>query len=357
MACLSIPLPSYHPCPDFRLRSILLPTDFSAASDRAARLAGGLASHFRSKLQVVHAVWQRDYEWDEAVAHMGASEASGLRRSQEFVATHGLDAVGAEVVVMPGSPTEVVQTIAAEANADLLVLGTNGLPWPTRLLFGTYSEQMYRNARSPVLTVGPYVRPAKCSGDFKSILFAFNPESETILPQLASGAPGKPVVGLLGQNTGRAGDSAPNGFGPNEPTAGSLETPLQYAIALTRAFDARLTIGCVVPKPRGVRGEEFYRVQSRLKAEKLTQLLGLLENVQPALAHPLEIVVESGHISEGTIRIAMRCNADLIVKGVRPSEPQSGGYTYPISVNAPCPVLTVGKGGALKKAPLQWQGA
>lgn len=311
MACLSVPFPNRDAGPDFRLRSILLPTDFSDASDRAARVARGLATHFHSKLHVVHAVWQRDYEWDEAVACMGASETSGLKRSQEFVAAHGLDTVGPEVIVMPGSPTEVVQTIAAEQSVDLLVLGTNGLPWPAKLLFGTYSEQIYRNARSPVLTVGPYVRSAKCKGDFKSIVFAINPESEMM------------------------------------PRA------LQYAVALTRAFDARLTIGCVLPRSFGANGEELYRVQSRLKAEKRAQLFELLEQMQLALPHPPEIAVETGHISEGIIKIALRSNADLIVKGVRPPEPHpTGGYTYPISVNAPCPVLTVGN-VAPKKPPMR----
>ena len=313
MACLSLPFPDHDAGSDFQLRSILLPTDFSDASDRAARVAHGLATYFHSRLHVVHAVWQRDYEWDEAVACMGAGEASGLKRSEEFVAAHGLNDVGPEVIVMPGSPAEVVQTIAAEKSVDLLVLGTNGLPWPANLLFGTYSEQIYRNARSPVLTVGPHVRSAKCKADFKSIVFAMNPESE-----------------MSGQ-------------------------AFRYAIDLARAFDARLTIACVLPRSFGANGEELHRVQSRLKAEKRAQLLQVLEPMQAALPHPPEIAVETGHISEGVIKIALRANADLIVKGVRPTEPSStGGHTYPISVNAPCPVLTVGN-LTPKKPPMGWQ--
>jgi nucleotide-binding universal stress UspA family protein len=303
MACLSLPLLYPEAVPEFRFRSILLPTDFGGASDRAARVAHGLATRFRSRLHVVHALWQRDYEWDEAVACMGAGEASGLKRSEEFVLAHGLDAATPEVIVMPGSPTEVVQTIAAEKNVDLLVLGTDGLPWPAKLVFGTYSEQIYRNARSPVLTVGPYVRPAKCRGEFQSIVFAINLESEFTV------------------------------------------SALQYAVALTRAFDARLTVACVLPKSFGANGEELYRVQDRLQSEKRAELLRLFEEIQLPLPHAPEIVVETGHISEGIIKIAMRSNADLIVKGVRPPEPHAtGGYTYPISVNAPCPVLTVGVG-------------
>jgi nucleotide-binding universal stress UspA family protein len=202
---------------------------------------------------------------------------------------------------MPGSPIEVVQTIAAEKKADLLVLGTNGLPWSTRLLFGTYSEQIYRNARCPVLTVGPHVRPERCSGDFKSIVCAINPESE------------------------------------------ATAEALRYAIALTRACDARLTVACVLPRTYGANGEELYPVQDRLEEEKRAQLRELLDGIQPVLPHRPEIIVETGHISEGMIKIARRRKADLIVKGIRPPKPHStNGHTFPLSVNAPCPVLTVG---------------
>ena len=319
MACLSLPLPNYGASPEFRLRSILLPTDFSDASDRAARVARGVATRFQSKLHVVHAVWQRDYEWDEAVYRMGAGEASGLKRSDEFVAEHGLSALSPEVIVMPGSPSEVVQTIAAEKNTDLLVLGTNGLPWPAKLLFGTYSEQIYRNARSPVLTVGPLVRPAKCRGECKSMVLAIHPESET--------------------------------------TANALQNSLQYAIAMARAFDARLTIACVVPRSYGANGEELYRVRDRVKAEKSAQVLQLLDEIQPGLPQSPEIVVGVGHFSEEIIKIALRGNADLIIKGMRvPEHHPPGGHTYPISVNAPCPVLTVGN-GAQKRPPMRWPGS
>ena len=301
MACLSLPVPGREAGPEFQLKSILLPTDFSDASDRAARVARGLAQHFRSQLHVVHAVWQRDYEWDEAVYHTGASEACGLKRSEEFVAAHTLNALSPEVIVMPGSPIEVVQAIAAEKKVDLLVLGTNGLPWSSRLLFGTYSEQIYRNARCPVLTVGPHVRPARGSGNFKSIVCAINSEWET--------------------------------------TAEAL----RYAIALTRACDARLSVACVLPRCFGANGEELYPLQDRREEEKRAQLGAVLDTIQPALPHRPEIIVETGHVSEGIIKIAARRKADLIVKGIRPPKPDSAnGHTFPISVNAPCPVLTVG---------------
>ena len=259
---------------EFHLNSILLPTDFSDASDRAAYLARGLAHHFHAKLFMAHAVWQKNYEWDEALYQIGPNEDLGIKLTEDFVANHELDVLPHEIVVMSGSPADVVQKIAEENNIDLIVLGTNGLKGPAKLLFGTYSEQIYRNTSCPVITVGPHVNPAQCTGKFQSIVFAMNPES-----------------------------------------------------------------ACILPESHGAHGETLYR----LEEEKHAQILRMLTEHQPALPHRPEIIVETGHISEEIIKIAVGCGADLIVKGLRPWDAHSPqGHTYPISVNAHCPVLTVG---------------
>jgi nucleotide-binding universal stress UspA family protein len=294
MASVCLPVSKPEASSEFQLKSILLPTDFSGASDRAAQLARALAARFRSKLFLVHAVWQRDFEWEEALYHTGGDELCGEKRSQEFVASNQLDALPHEVIVMPGSPVEVVQAIAEEKNIDLIVLGTKGLRWPAKLLFGTDSEQIYRSARCSVLTVGPHVGPAKCNGEIRTIVCAVNTEAE--------------------------------------PTANALHS----AVMMARACDACLTVACILPE-RGARGPELYR----LEEEKRAELLRLLEG-EAATPHPPEIIVGTGHISDEIIKIAAGCAADLIVKGIRPPEPHPAkGHTYPISVNAHCPVLTV----------------
>lgn len=282
---------------EFHLSSILLPTDFSDASDRAAYLARGLAKFFQAKLFMVHAVWQKDYRWDEKLFQLAPAEDLGRKLTEAFALNHELDALPHEIIVGSGSPAEVIQKIAAENPIDLIVLGTNGLRGPAKLLFGTYSEQIYRNMTCPVLTVGPHVSPAKCTGNFRHIVFAINPES--------------PV------------------------TAGAL----RYAITLARACGAHLTVANVLPESHGLHGEALYR----LEEERRAQISRMLTENQLALPHEPEIVVGTGHISEEIIKIAVGRGADLIVKGIRPANaPGSQGRTYPISVNAHCPVLTVG---------------
>ena len=300
MACVCLPVPDRKISSDFQLQSILLPTDFSEASDRAADVARGLAHQFRSTLRVVHAVWQKEYEWDEAVYHTGASESCGVKRSEEFMAAHELLCLPHDSIVLPGSPAEVVQTVVAENDIDLVVLGTHGVPWSSKFLFGANSEQIYRNASCPVLTIGPRVRAEKCNGVFKSIVFALNPESD------------------------------------------SMVSALDYALELTLACDARLTVACIMPRFYGANGKVRYELEDRWEQQQRAQILRLLDAMQFVLPQPPEVVVRTGHISEAIIQLAADRNADLIVKGRRPPLPHPAtGYANPISVNAPCPVLTV----------------
>ncbi len=300
MACVCLPVPDRKISSEFQLKSILLPTDFSEASDRAADLARGLARQFRSTLHVVHAVWQKEYEWDEAVYHTGTDESCGLKRSQEFVAAHALDALPHESTVLPGSPAEVIQLVVAEKQIDLVVLGTHGVPWSSKFLFGANSERIYREARCPVLAVGPRVRAEKCSGDFKSIIFAMDPESD------------------------------------------SMVLALDYALELALACEARLTVACMMQRCYGANGKVRYELEERWEQQQRAQILRLLDEMQFALPHPPDVVVKTGQVSQGIIQLAADRSADLIVKGRRPPLPHPAtGYANPISVNAPCPVLTV----------------
>ena len=300
MACVCLPVPDRRISSEFQLKSILLPTDFSKASDRAACVARDLAQQFRSTLHVVHAVWQKEYEWDEAVYHTGTSESCGLKRSEEFIAANKLLRLPHDSIVLPGLPAEVVQSAVAEDDVDLVVLGTHGVPWSSRFLFGANSEQIYRNASCPVLTVGPRVRAEKCKGEFKSILFALNPESDSVV------------------------------------------SALDYALELTLACEARLSVACIMPRCYGANGKVRYELEDRWEQQQRAQILRLLDDMHFLLPQAPEVVVRTGHISEAIIQLAADRNADLIVKGRRPPLPHpAAGYSNPISVNAPCPVLTV----------------
>jgi nucleotide-binding universal stress UspA family protein len=55
------------------------------------------------------------------------------------------------VTVRAGKPAEVVRAVAEEVDAGLLVVGTEGLSGPGRLVLGSVAEDLVRTAPRPVL--------------------------------------------------------------------------------------------------------------------------------------------------------------------------------------------------------------
>jgi nucleotide-binding universal stress UspA family protein len=60
------------------------------------------------------------------------------------------------VVLRHGTPWTEIATVAREAKADLVVMGTHGRRGVARMLLGSVAERVVRTAPCPVLTVhGP----------------------------------------------------------------------------------------------------------------------------------------------------------------------------------------------------------
>jgi nucleotide-binding universal stress UspA family protein len=136
------------------LRTILHPTDFSACSDSAFHAACSLARAYGAELVLVHVA---------APAPEGAdAETSLLPHSDEvkdaiWNKLSALRGANANVVVSQhirnGEPTDEILRLAAEINADMIVIGTHGRTGLGRLLMGSVAEEVIRKAVCPVLTV------------------------------------------------------------------------------------------------------------------------------------------------------------------------------------------------------------
>ena len=61
-----------------------------------------------------------------------------------------------QLVLRQGMPFEEVNSVAAEVDADLIILGTHGRRGLSRALLGSVAESVIRTATRPVLTIhGP----------------------------------------------------------------------------------------------------------------------------------------------------------------------------------------------------------
>jgi len=138
------------------LPTILHPTDFSAPSDYAFRLACSLARDHRSRLIVLHVVATLGPElvtFGEATSQL-EPEAYRARLWADLRAIRPSDPASAvEYQLAEGDPAVEIVRVAAEAPASLVVMGTHGRTGLDRLLMGSVAEQVMRTAPCPVLTV------------------------------------------------------------------------------------------------------------------------------------------------------------------------------------------------------------
>ena len=139
---------------------ILVPIDFSPASDAALQYARALADKFGSSLQLLHVIEEPTVSSD-FVADGFAPGTDGIREallaqaraslSRLVNATdraHGL----VRVDVVMGAPASAIVDYARATGAHLIVMGTHGRTGLAHLLMGSVAEHVVRTAPCAVLT-------------------------------------------------------------------------------------------------------------------------------------------------------------------------------------------------------------
>lgn len=142
------------------INTILVPTDFSEASEAALAYGKGLAEAFGSSLHVVHVV-------EDLLAHAWPAEnyvasMPGLREEIEHESSERLKAVltdeerrhyRAVVSLLSGNPFLEIIRYAKTHKISLIVMGTHGRGPIAHMLLGSVAEKVVRKSPCPVLTV------------------------------------------------------------------------------------------------------------------------------------------------------------------------------------------------------------
>jgi nucleotide-binding universal stress UspA family protein len=121
---------------------ILLATDGSACSMRAAASAAAIAARSSQPVTVVSVVSSPDVDRDRAAANVDAA-AAVLRAA-------GVDVTGCTV---EGKAHDAILATGRDVHADLIIVGRRGLGAFERLLLGSTSERVAGFADCPVLIV------------------------------------------------------------------------------------------------------------------------------------------------------------------------------------------------------------
>jgi nucleotide-binding universal stress UspA family protein len=301
---------SLDPLLQVQLKSILVATDFSQASEKALNYAVAIARKYDSKVYLVNVV--------SALAVATAS-ADVMVRSSEFAAAEieavkerlkkggTLDGITFETLVPEGDIWEELEKVIKSEQIDLLVIGTHSRTGITKLALGSTAELIFRKATCPVITVGHHcLDEARVDlTNERRILF------------------------------------------PTDFSEQSLR-PLPYALWLARRRRARL----VVLSPASTHHHALAHsadVAKNLQTDATAECIDRMRSLIPASYLELEplYVTKSGEHAEMILRTAQEHDVEGIVMGITHTKyvhalarlPWSTAYN--VVCGAKCPVLTV----------------
>ncbi len=134
---------------ELELRQIVFATNFGKNSARMAQEAIALAEEFHSRLTLLHVI--EDYT--QLGSRPGPME-DGMRRLQELIPQDSVFQYLPESLLEFGSPAERIVKIAAEREADMIVLGAHSSPevGATHLPWSS-AHHVIAQAHCPVLTI------------------------------------------------------------------------------------------------------------------------------------------------------------------------------------------------------------
>jgi len=141
-----------------RSETILVPTDFSAASEEALQYAEALGARLGASLHVIHVIPDTELAsaWTEAYAYDLSSFRSRMvadAKRQLAALAQGLTRSPVTTDAVVGDPAKIIMTTAADRKADLIVMATHGRSGLSHFFMGSVTERVVRGAPCPVMTV------------------------------------------------------------------------------------------------------------------------------------------------------------------------------------------------------------
>lgn len=158
--------------PDQAVRRVLVPIDFSDASVAALRHAKEIALTYGAEVDLLHVVETPTYPSAYGIESVPFPMPEVLERSEEQLGDLAREEIGYEHVMVSsevGSPARTILDYVEEQEVDLVVIATHGRTGLDRLVLGSVTERVMRQAPTPVFVVKP---------DTKSLLPAANPTAE-----------------------------------------------------------------------------------------------------------------------------------------------------------------------------------
>jgi nucleotide-binding universal stress UspA family protein len=137
----------------FTANNIVVPIDFSTASEKAIRTALDMAAD-RSAIHLIHVLYPLDavspgVVWGDV---NDAKREEAVRKTFDaFIKQHACE--GVNIVVRFGHPGEEIVDHAEESGSDLIIVPSHGHHGMKRFVLGSVAEKIIRHAKCPVLVL------------------------------------------------------------------------------------------------------------------------------------------------------------------------------------------------------------
>jgi nucleotide-binding universal stress UspA family protein len=283
------------------LTKILVTTDFSKVSDRALDYAIAVARRYDARIYLAHVITPDPFQFAEPQLAQATYEK--VRQAAEegitdILISGKLRGVPHEVLMDEGNVWSTLEKMIVEHEIDLVVAGTHGRGKVQKVLIGSVAEEIFRQANTAVLTVGPAVKGnTQKEIELNQILFATD-------------------------------------FGPGAARAAA------HAFSLAQEHNASLTVLHVIESAAAYTEESVAR-QREINIVRMKQLM---PEGSENWCNP-EFRVTFGAAVEEILIAARESKADLIVMGAKARKRLAGHVPLTIAYNvvtkATCPVLTV----------------
>ena len=142
-----------------RLAKILVPVDFSEASQKALSYGLAMASQFSAELILVHVVEPPFYPTElgyvpvEVETLNRGIRAAAEKQIEKWTRQHVTGSDAPKTFVRVGHPYREITQAAKELGADLIVVSTHGYTGLKHVFLGSTAERIVRHAGCPVLVV------------------------------------------------------------------------------------------------------------------------------------------------------------------------------------------------------------
>jgi nucleotide-binding universal stress UspA family protein len=139
------------------IQKIIVPTDGSDYSIRAAEYAVSIAKVYEAQVMFVYVVDEVVIDQFSKVTERESVEAELKTDGQRYIHyVLGLaekESVRATSMLVKGRPFEQIVNLAKSFNVDLIVMGTYGHRGAERILIGSVAERVIEYSTCPVLVV------------------------------------------------------------------------------------------------------------------------------------------------------------------------------------------------------------